>query len=48
LDDILYIDDSAELVQAAARCGLEAVQFVSASDLVGHLARRGVLEKMVP
>ena len=42
--EILYIDDAAEFVEAGRRAGMEAVIFDGAEQLLEELRRRGILE----
>ncbi|HZU74892.1 MAG TPA: HAD family phosphatase [Acidimicrobiales bacterium] len=41
---VLFVDDLAPNVEAARRCGLQALQFSGADQLQAHLGRLGMLE----
>jgi putative hydrolase of the HAD superfamily len=42
-DEILYIDDAGEYVEAGQRAGLETIQFRGAEQLLSEFRRRGIL-----
>jgi len=43
-EEILYVDDVAEYVEAGRRAGLKGVQFVGAGELLQELRHKGLIE----
>ncbi len=41
-EEIFFVDDRVENVDAACSAGFDAVRFTSAADLLSHLRRRDV------